>query len=509
MYDNQERDLLGISTDRMSIIDDIGSLLAQHKLVPFFGAGVSRQHLGFAGRELAVEMAGILKKPLDTPLAVLADDYTHSHGQDGFANYLRTKLTVHELDDVKVPIHRLLLSLSSLVLYTTNQDNLFELTAAHYGRPYRPVITLQDLSNAMPGEPTLMKFHGDPSVPESLVFGTKSYEQRIAAERHPLDIRLQSDLLGKRFLFLGYSFQDENVNKLLSAVKRVFGGNMPQSYLVAFEYDPSMQKFADDYGVEVLDPVTFFDAPITPVAAFERVLAAMCDSTIRHQAARGLDAIFDGGEVNRRMVTDYELDGLSHLVETDAFSDAVAAFRGLIDQARIPTSLLERCTELFRRLTERADPKDDGDMGELKGMLFNFCAPPASSLLAMAYVMAACNRRPRVHGFDEFSVIICPVAPPNSLPIAAAMAVALLRERNETITDSFRNVASAWFRGFADVPAAMLDNVKSVIEEAWPGDKASQSPLNRPQLSFKPKEFHSILKDMEGQWPKKFQTPKE
>jgi hypothetical protein len=86
------------------------------------------------------------------------------------------------------------------------------LTAEQYGRRYRVVVTLDDLSAASPGERLLIKFHGDMSVPSSLVFGARSYAERMKVEGHPLDIKLRADLLGKRLLFIGYSFSDENVS---------------------------------------------------------------------------------------------------------------------------------------------------------------------------------------------------------------------------------------------------------------------------------------------------------
>lgn len=506
---NEEHNFLGLVDDQAATIDVLGRLLAQHKLVPFFGAGVSRRHLGFAGRELAMEMAGILGKPTDTVLSMLADNYIESHGEEGFAAFLRTKLTVEELDESRAPTHRLILSLSSRVIYTTNQDNLFELTAAHYGRPYRRVVTLQDLSEAIPGEPMLIKFHGDPEIPESLVFGAKSYQQRLTTKRHPLDIRLQSDLLGKQLLFIGYSLQDENVTKLLAAVKEVFSGNMPPSYLVAFEYDSSMQDLANAYGVQVINPSSFFPEHVTAADAFERFLKAVCDSTIEHQAKRGLDDLFNGKEINPRMVTEFELAGLARVVETEPFEYAISAFRGLLDDARVPKNLLDFHIEIFRKLTERADPKSEDEMNEFKGVLFNFRVPPSHAALALTYVMVACNQRPSAHGFDDFVVLTCPALPDGARPIAAAMAVALLRQRGEVITDNFRRLARSWFEGYEDVHASILDNVKLMISEAWAGDKAAQSPLTAARFPFRPKEFHSILNDLTRNWPKKFQTPEE
>lgn len=506
--EDDEYSLLGIASDPGGTIDALGQLLAQHKLVPFVGAGASRQHVGFAGRELAQEMARLLGRPSETLLSSLADDYVDAYGGDAFADFLRTKMTVAELDESKVPIHRLILSMSPRVVYTTNQDNLFELTAQHYGRPYRRVVTLQDLSDAVPDDRLLMKFHGDPDTPSSLVFSATSYKHRMAAERHPFDIRLESDLLGKQLLFIGYSLQDENVNKLLAAVKKVFGGNMPKSYLLAFEYDQSMNELSSSYGVQVINPSSFLSEPATPAIAFERLLKAICDATIKYQTKQGLAMLLGGGKNNPRMVTEFELDALEKIVDAGPFDVAVSAFRGLLDHTRIPTSMSDRCTDIFRRVVESASPSSEDEMNALQPMLFNFRPALVPATCAMAYVMAACNKRPRVQGFDRYSALMSPAVPSVCRPVAAALAVTVLRDRQEAITDQFRYLADYWFEGFDGLSEPLLGQVKAAIDIAWSGRLATGSPLNRPRrpLSMK-KDFHSIMEEMVANWPKQFRAP--
>src|SRR5579859_3928321 len=236
--------------DPLAIVGEMADLLARHKLVPFFGAGISRQHLGVAAAELARDMAVEIGRPPETPLSEIADSFSDERGEEAFVAFLHRKLVVTELDERKVPSHRLLVSLMQNLLYTTNQDNLLELTASRYGRKYRRVVTVDDLSESVPGEPLLIKFHGDTSVPESLVFGARSYQKRTTTQDHPLDIKLRADLLGKRLLFLGYSLRDENVAKLFATVKRAFNGALPSSYLVAFDDDPSLMDAAREYQVK-------------------------------------------------------------------------------------------------------------------------------------------------------------------------------------------------------------------------------------------------------------------
>lgn len=488
----------------------MAGLLAKHKLVPFFGAGISRQHLGLAAAELAHEMANEIGCSPETPLADVADAYTRARGQSAFVDFLTRKLVVSQLDERKVPSHRLLVSLMQNLLYTTNQDNLFELVALRYGRNYRRIVTVDDLSESVPGEPLLIKFHGDTSVPESLVFGTRSYEDRMASQDHPLDIKLKSDLLGKRLMFLGYSLRDENVAKLFAAVKRAFNGTLPDSYLVAFDDDPALIDAASAYQVKIVIPPRLFPEAENNAEAFERFLQLLCDETRKRQAERELSNIFSQAEVIPHIVTDYEVRSTAQAIRGGPFETALNAFRMTFDSAYVPENLQQEVTSLFVELVNRADPSVPAQLDALTAALFNFRLPPVWALTAAAAVMAACNRRSAVPGFDSFGSLICPALPDGTTPVAAAAAVAMLGERNEVITDSFRRLASWWFRGYENLPENTKEHVIAMIKFAWPGQLASQSPLRRPlPLFIAQKGFHEILKDMLEKLPQRPARPRE
>jgi SIR2-like domain len=486
------------------VIDQMALLLSQQKLVPFFGAGLSRAHLGLAAAELAHEMAQRVGVTSETLLSEVSDAFVDKFGEEEFVKYLKSKLVVPTLDDAKASAHRLLLSLGQNLLYTTNQDNIFELTAQKYGRPYRRIITLDDLSEAIPGERLLIKFHGDTDFPSSLVFGARSYRARVDAKDHPLDIKLRGDLLGKRLLFLGYSFSDENVAKLLDSVQHAFAGGMPPSYLIVFEYNDSMKALSEKYNLTVVDPRRLFPNAETAVSVFERCLKTLCDWTLGYQAKRGIETMFSGGKINPRMATDYEIDAVAHAIETEPFEAAVNAFRAEFDLAIVPESQWERVTNVFRKLTERATSTDDNHMNALRGALFNFRLPSVFAVQATAFVMAICNRRPALDGFDSLGSILCPAVPDGSQPSAAAMAVAILLERNEPISENFRRLATDWFDGWEDSPPQMRNTIQRMMQAAWQGSGSSFKP--RP--SFLPRKgFHQIVADLQANLPQRFKNP--
>jgi SIR2-like domain len=487
------------------IIEEMAELLSKQKLVPFFGAGLSRAHLGLAAAELARDMATELGAPAETLLSQVSDQYAHSFGEAKFVSYLKGKLVVAELDEAKATTHRLLVSLTPNLVYTTNQDNIFELTAEAYGRRYRRVVTLDELSEAAPGERLLIKFHGDTDVPASLVFGQRSYEARMAGEDHPLDIKLRADLLGKRLLFLGYSFSDENVAKLLDTVQRAFKGELPPSYLIAYEYSEAMEELSKRYGIRVIDPRKLCpDAP-NAGAAFERFLKALCDRTLALQVKLGVDNLLSGEHVNPRTATDYEIDAVEKSIDKDSFDVALKAFRAEFDAAMIPNHQQERVTELFRKLTERADPRNYAHIGELRGALFNFRAGPIHVLKATAYLMALCNRRPVTEFFDEMMGIPHFGLPKNGLPLAAAMAVELLRQRGEQITESFRRLATFWFHGWEELEGELRIKTKQMIDAAWQGSGSQYRLLIR--AGFAMKDIHDIRADLLNSLPKRLKNP--
>lgn len=149
-------------------------------------------------------------------------------------------------------------------------------------------------------------------------------------------------------------------------------------------------------------------------------------------------------------------------------------------------------TNLFVDLVGRVDPQDTRQMEALKAALFHFRLPPSFAAIATSSVMAVCNRRPVVHGFDSFCSLPSPVLPDGVMPIAAALAVARLRDRGEVITDSFRTPASAWFRGHENIDGKSRDHVIAMIKFTWPGGHDARSPLNPFFSSLRQRVFTKL-----------------
>ena len=346
------------------IVEELATLLARHKLVPFLGAGISRAQLGFAAPGLRTRLAAGMTPPPDpcADLAQVAEDIERRQGCGALMAELKRHLHRDEFDDALSTTHLLAFSLDCGLLYTTNQDNLFELAAAKFGRPHRIVVTLADLAEAEPGDRLYVKFHGDPAVPDSVVVTEGSYARRLAEPDNFLDVRLRSDLLGRGLLFIGYSLQDENLRQLLRRTRRAFHGGTPASYLVAFDYEPEMEGMAAEFGVTVVNPAAMFPGGQGNAVAFERCLQAVCTRTLQLKTRKALDSMFVD-RVAVPILIEHELVGLEAAAQGDVLS-GLRAFRAAVDATQVPAHLQRRVAEVADHCREGCQR---GGAGGLQG----------------------------------------------------------------------------------------------------------------------------------------------
>ena len=150
----------------------------------------------------------------------------------GFApltNWLSTEFSHAKDEDIlKCPIHRSLANLDRCrIFYTTNYDNFIERALTASGRTCHVTSSELNINHDRAIE-EVVKFHGDFNDPENMVFSESQYFERMRFE-NAMDFKLRSDILGRAVLFLGYSFNDPNVNYLFHLVNQIFK-NLPDSY---------------------------------------------------------------------------------------------------------------------------------------------------------------------------------------------------------------------------------------------------------------------------------------
>lgn len=143
-------------------------------------------------------------------------------------------------------------------IYTTNYDQCLEFAFSKLfsTNRYKSVVTLQDICQLKAEEPAIYKFHGDMSVPSSIILTESDYFRRMNFE-DCMDLRLRSDLMQYSFLFLGYSLADTNLRYLLyrlSELRKSYGTTDDlKSYIFMTTPNPAeMSIFKNTFHVETI-----------------------------------------------------------------------------------------------------------------------------------------------------------------------------------------------------------------------------------------------------------------
>lgn len=232
---------------------DLRELYLTGRLIPFVGAGVSsgvswtrngQTQSGPSWTELvnkAAELVGFdepdLLRARGSDLQILEYFYLKKHEQTGeLTRWLTTALDPPEEILRTSGVHQALARMErSRLVYTTNYDSFLEDSFRLNGRACRRIASEGDIADATKETAQgtvaceIVKFHGDLSLPDSLVLSDRHYEMRLKLST-ALDHKLRHDLLGRAVLFLGYSFRDWNVAYLFRLLNEEHG-QLPSSPL--------------------------------------------------------------------------------------------------------------------------------------------------------------------------------------------------------------------------------------------------------------------------------------
>lgn len=118
-------------------------------------------------------------------------------------------------------------------IFTTNFDNLIERAATNIGAEYLTVRADSDLPRREASVLQIVKVHGDLENAETVVIASRHYE-RIAATKPGILGALANDLRERTVLFLGYSFNDDDLKLILSEVVRQGGPMSRPLYALHF-----------------------------------------------------------------------------------------------------------------------------------------------------------------------------------------------------------------------------------------------------------------------------------
>ena len=141
------------------------------------------------------------------------------------------KQNIDVLDETT--IYKNIVELDFPIIYTTNYDNWLEKAFNYYHKEYVKIVGVKDFTEINNKATQIIKFHGDFSDDKSIVLTESSYFDRLDFSS-PLDIKLQSDMLGMTIIYIGYSLEDVNMRFLLYKLSKIWEKHKdlrPKSYI--------------------------------------------------------------------------------------------------------------------------------------------------------------------------------------------------------------------------------------------------------------------------------------
>ena len=207
---------MAFSADIEAFIRDFVKDLEENNVAVFAGAGMSKG-AGFVDwSELLRDIAAELELEIEKEHDLISIAQFHVNKRKGPAGL--AKKIVEEFSEQAEPtkVHEILARLPIRTYWTTNYDTLIEDSLR--GAYKIPDIkhSIKQLTTTRPKRDAVVyKMHGDVSVAQDAILYKEQYE-RYHRTHAQFVTALSGDLVSKTFLFIGFSFNDPNLDYVLS-----------------------------------------------------------------------------------------------------------------------------------------------------------------------------------------------------------------------------------------------------------------------------------------------------
>ena len=219
-------------TTRDNFLKEYIKAIRDGRAAVFAGAGLSRPS-GF------VDWKDLLR-PLADNIGINIDD---EHDLPLVAQYVRNKAgnrgainkTIMEAFNRDVDLNenvRILTRLPIKIYWTTNYDHLIEDGLREANRNYDLKIEYKQLSNTKRDrDPVVYKMHGDVDHPADAVLTKDDYVKYDVSYPFFRNV-LQGDLISKTFLFIGFSFEDPNLDHVINQTRLILEDNVRNHFCI-------------------------------------------------------------------------------------------------------------------------------------------------------------------------------------------------------------------------------------------------------------------------------------
>jgi|GEM_PF-2878513 len=284
------------------------------KLVIFAGAGVSVDSLVPMWHELTEELKGDLdgRASNTNDSLELAQLYFNARGTKEYQERVQEILKYRQTQFN--PIHQKVIRIAPCHIITTNFDEHFEQVLETENGAYSIIKKDSDLPYST-GNSLFIKMHGDFSE-RNIVLTANDFKSY--SEKFPLiSGAINGIFASKLVLFIGYSFNDPNLEEIYKATKQILGENIQPPYFVTTSIkDAARKKLEGEYKFKILELDTKSKSAVN--SYFSQVANEEEESKMNLLSEKGKDlykllsvidkfdlilTTFDGKSIDRQLIS--------------------------------------------------------------------------------------------------------------------------------------------------------------------------------------------------------------
>lgn len=218
--------------DKKLFIKKFSNTIQEGNAAVFAGAGTSVE-AGFVNwKKLVQPFASEIDLDIEkeTDLIGLTQYYINKKRSRGSVN--QEIIKQFSSPDAETEVMNLLTRLPITTYWTTNYDKVIEKGLENNNRRGDIKRNTDDLAISVPDSDAIVyKMHGDVDSPTNAVISKDDYE-RYSDKNSLFVTALRGDLVSKTFLFVGFSFEDPNLESILGKVNVLLGDNKREHYCI-------------------------------------------------------------------------------------------------------------------------------------------------------------------------------------------------------------------------------------------------------------------------------------
>lgn len=224
----EEDKLKQIMEQNISYLDEISEQMKLGYVSVFAGAGLSVASGYVDWKRLLEPLCKQMRLNINKDLTEIAQYYKNQYGRQGLNDIVFNEFA-------KIPKNNenatWLAKLPIKEYWTTNYDDIIEREIQKCGKVVEPIFDQESFKYHDPKrEVVVYKMHGDKRFPDDVVLTKEDYQKYD--EKRKLFTRLLSvELVRRTFVFIGFSFNDPNLERILSIAKNTLNSkSLPKHY---------------------------------------------------------------------------------------------------------------------------------------------------------------------------------------------------------------------------------------------------------------------------------------